>query len=65
MTSLNSLIDENKEYELVIGKSFQNFSTASYHLFKYDFTPAGIDKNIDAKVEIGVKNDVLIAVSHI
>ena len=30
-----------------------------------DFTPAAIDKNQDARVEIGVKNDVLIEAPHI
>ena len=37
MSSINSLVDENKEYELVIGKSFLNGSTASYHLLKCKF----------------------------
>ena len=34
MSSIQNLVEENKEYELVIGKSFLNASTASYHLLK-------------------------------
>ena len=60
MSSISSLIEKNIEYELVIGKSFLNVSKSSYNLLKYDFTPASIDKNADARVEIGLKNDILI-----
>ncbi len=48
------------------------FKQNKNHFIKYysinyldDFTPAAIDKNVDARVEIGVKNDVLIEVPHI
>jgi hypothetical protein len=37
MSDIHNLIDENKEYELVIGKSFQNGSKASFHLLKCMF----------------------------
>ena len=33
--------------------------------FEDDFTPASIDKNQEAKVNIGAKNDVLIQVPHV
>jgi len=33
--------------------------------FQVDFTPASIDKNQEAQVTIGAKNDIIIQVPHI
>ncbi|CAF0905284.1 unnamed protein product [Brachionus calyciflorus] len=65
MSDLGDHIEYEKQYELNIGKSFQSGAKSSYHHFKYDFTPASIDKNQEGKVTIGSKNDVTILVPHV
>lgn len=65
MSDLSEFTKPDCVYELNIGKSFTNGSKVSYHQFKYDFTPAAIDKNQEAKVNIGIKNDVSIEVPHV
>lgn len=63
--NLNDFIDHDQIYELNIGKSFQKGSNTSHHQFKFDFTPASIDKNQEAKVTVGTKNDIMIQVPHV
>jgi len=65
MSDLNDFIKPDTVYELNIGTSFTNPSKASFHQFKYDFTPAAIDKNKEAKINIGARNDVAIEFPHV
>ena len=64
---LSDFVELDKVYELNIGRTLQNPKEAkySYNQFKYDFTPASIDRNQEAKVTIGARNDVVIQVPHI
>ena len=60
MSDLSEFIKPDTPYELNIGSSFTNPSKQLD-----DFTPAAIDRNQEAKVNIGNRNDVTIEFPHI
>nr|XP_039273112.1 ELL-associated factor 1-like [Styela clava] len=56
--------NDNRPHKLVLGESFKRNSNSAFHMMRYDFKPASVDKNQAGQLEVGDTNEVTVSLPH-